>query len=248
VIEFTANTILLDIEGTLAPVSYVYDVLFPYALENARSYLERCWDDPNTLQACDLMALDAGFTSSYDWLDVAETKRADMISKVVAELERLAASDAKSRGLKELQGIIWAEAYASGKLCSKVFEDVPQALACWKASKMLMAIYSSGSATAQREFFGHTEYGSLTDYFAGFFDTSCGPKRDAESYKRIIKLLNRNAAETIFMSDIVAELDAAREAGLQTLLLLRPGNAPQPESDHQKLETFYDLRILQPVS
>ena len=247
-IEFTANTVLLDIEGTLSPVSYVYDVLFPFALQNARSYLERCWDDPNTLQACDLMARDAGFASSYDWLDVSESKREDMINKVVAEVERLVAADAKSRGLKELQGFIWAEAYASGKLCSKVFEDVPQALACWKASKLLMAIYSSGSATAQREFFGHTEFGSLVDYFAGFFDTACGPKKEAESYRRITNLLNRNASEMVFMSDIVAELDAAREAGLQTLLLLRPGNAKQTESDHQKIESFYDLRILQPVS
>lgn len=244
-IELEGKAVLLDIEGTTSSTTYVYDVLFPFARENARSYLERCWDDKNTLEACDLIAKEIGFDSSYDWLH-GEEKRSDMIDKVMLEVEKLMSKDSKSKGLKELQGFIWAEAYSSGLLCSQVFVDVPQALACWKATGLLMAIYSSGSATAQRVFFRHTEFGDLSDYFAGFFDTSCGPKKESDSYARIAKLLNHSPNEIIFFSDTVDELNAASKAGMQTVLLLRPDNAQQAESEHQTIPSFYDIRILQP--
>ena len=246
-IELEAKAVLLDIEGTTSSTKYVYDVLFPFARQNARSYLERCWDEKNTLEACDLIAKEIGFDSSYEWLH-GEEKRSDMIDKVMVAVEKLMDDDSKSTGLKELQGFIWAEAYSSGLLCSQVFVDVPQALACWKATGLLMAIYSSGSATAQRVFFRHTEFGDLSDYFAGFFDTSCGAKKESTSYARIANLLSYKPEEIVFFSDSVDELNAAMQAKMQTVLLLRPDNAEQPGSDHPSIPTFYDIRIQQPGS
>ena len=35
---------MLDIEGTVAPISFVYDVLFPYAKKQLTAYLEKHWD------------------------------------------------------------------------------------------------------------------------------------------------------------------------------------------------------------
>lgn len=244
-IEITASTVLLGIDGTLSPYSYSQDVLLPFAVENARSYLERCWDAVDTLTVCDLMARDAGFESSYDWLNVAETRREDMIDAVMAEVERLTRENSQSRGLKELQGFIFAEAYATGRLRSQVFEDVPQALACWKAARILAAVFSSRLSTAQREFFGHTEYGSLNDYLAGFFDTSGGSLQEPSSYRRIAKLLSCKEMDVVFVSDCISELDAACLAGMQTLTLERPGNAEKKEHKHPVAQSFYDVRILQ---
>jgi 2,3-diketo-5-methylthio-1-phosphopentane phosphatase len=246
VIELTATGVLLGIEGTLSPHAFLVDILMPFAVGNARSYLERCWDDVETLTACDLLARDAGYESSYDWLNVAETKREDMIEKVIIELDRLTSEKLETPGLKELQGFIWAEAYASGRLSSQVFEDVPQALACWKAGRILVSIYASRNAPAQREFFGHTEYGNLIDYFAGFFDSSTGPMTDPASYGRIARRLGIKEPDIVFVSDVLAELDAAGRAGLQTLTLTRPGNVSKNGLPHQSVPSFYDVRILQP--
>ena len=38
------QVVVLDIEGTVAPVSFVYDVMFPYAKKKLQSYLEKNWD------------------------------------------------------------------------------------------------------------------------------------------------------------------------------------------------------------
>lgn len=244
-IEIQANAVLLDIEGTTSPIGYVYDVLFPFAKNNVKSYLERCWEHPDTLAACDLLAKDAGFQSSYDWLS-NEPTRESMVEKVLVEVYRQMEADLKTQGLKALQGFIWAEGYESGLLQSKLFEDVPQALACWQATGLTMAIYSSGSATAQRAFYAHTEFGDLSDYFGGFFDTSCGPKREAASYTRIAKLLDKEASGIVFFSDAVEELDAAKQAGFQTVFVSRPENPEQPNSSHPSIPTFYDIRIMQP--
>ena len=40
------GVVLLDIEGTTTPVSFVYDVLFAYAREHAKSYLEEHISSP----------------------------------------------------------------------------------------------------------------------------------------------------------------------------------------------------------
>ncbi len=244
-IELSASAVLLDIEGTLSPVSFVYDVLFPFARENARSFLEKNWDSPALLPACDLLAKDAGFSDSYVWLNGLDRVQ-DMIDRVMSEVNKLMDADSKSRGLKELQGLIWADGYEAGKLQSKLFDDIPQALACWKASKHLIAIYSSGSSTAQRVFFQYTEFGDLTDYFSGFFDTSCGPKREASSYKMIASLLKREPEQVVFISDVIAELDAASSTGMKTLHMVRPGNAEPAGEKHRAANSFYDLQVLVP--
>lgn len=245
--ELEAKAVILDIEGTCSAKSYVSDVLFPFAKENARSYLERCWDDQNTLEACDQIAREAGKSSSYDWLCGYE-KRSDQINAVLDEVSRLMDEKKSSKGLKELQGFIWAEAYSSGLLCSQVFVDIPQALACWRAGKVTMAIYDSAISTAQRVFFKHTEFGDLSDYFAGFFDTSSGAKTEPESYKRIAKLLGQEPAEIIYFSDCENELDVAKNAGLQTVMVARPENNQQETKRHLSIPSFYDIRIVESLA
>jgi enolase-phosphatase E1 len=144
--------------------------------------------------------------------------------------------DRKSPALKRLQGWIWEEGYQAGQLRGEVYPDVPRALRRWRAAGVSVSIYSSGSELAQRRLFESTGDGDLTPLVSRFFDTAVGNKRDPASYGRIARELGERPADILFVSDVTAELAAAREAGYQTRLSVRDGNPPQP--DDQAYDTI----------
>jgi enolase-phosphatase E1 len=146
----------------------------------------------------------------------------------------------KSTGLKELQGRIWEEGYRRGDLVAEVFPDVPRALARWRDRGIPVGIFSSGSVLAQQLLFRHTEAGDLTPFLRWYFDTHIGPKRDPESYRRIAGEAGHPAGAMLFVSDVSAELDAARDAGMQVRLAIRPGNPEQPGVDQYAVVTTFD--------
>jgi enolase-phosphatase E1 len=149
--------------------------------------------------------------------------------------------DRKVTSLKTLQGKIWEEGYRSGKLKGVIFPDVAPNLRRWHEQDKVVCVYSSGSVLAQKLLFAHTEQGDLTEFIDGFFDTNVGRKTDSGSYIRIADLL-RKPSEILFISDVVAELDAAKAAGLQTLLCVRPGNHPQSSlSVYDTIYTFDEV-------
>ena len=135
-------------------------------------------------------------------------------------------ADAKATGLKELQGLIWREGYDAGRLKSHVYPDAPPALRRWAEQGLDLRIYSSGSIGAQKVFFAHTDAGDLLGLFRGHYDTTTGPKREAESYRRIAADMQMPPSTILFLSDTRQELDAAAESGMRTALVVRPGNAP----------------------
>jgi enolase-phosphatase E1 len=151
-------------------------------------------------------------------------------------------ADRKSRVLKWLQGRIWTEGYSRGELRSVVFPDVPPALGRWYRARKRIAIFSSGSILAQKDLFAHTESGDLSPYIDDYFDTTVGVKQLSASYTRIAARLGEAPEDILFVSDVVAELDAARGAGYDTRLCVRPGNRPQPHPDsHALIQSFDDL-------
>ena len=137
--------------------------------------------------------------------------------------QRWTVADRKHTGLKALQGLIWAEGYADGSLVSHLYPDVAPRLRAWKALGLRLAVYSSGSAQAQRLFFAHTPAGDLTPLFEAYFDTTIGHKREPEAYHRIAGSLALPPGALLFLSDVAEELDAAKAAGWNTLQLVRPG-------------------------
>ncbi len=137
--------------------------------------------------------------------------------------------DRKSTALKALQGRVWEEGYAQGALRGAVYEDVPLAFGRWRRQGRRLAIFSSGSVLAQKLIFGHSTAGDLTPQLEAFFDTTSGPKCEAESYRRIAGALGVVPAAVLFLSDVVAELDAARDAGMATFLSVRSGEPPATE-------------------
>ena len=193
------KALLLDIEGTTSSISFVADELFPYARRHLPDFVAK---HP----------------------EVAAPILADVPGDdPVATLIRWIDEDRKETPLKTLQGLIWAQGYADGTLTGHVYPDTPEALRRWAAAGLKVYIYSSGSIAAQKLIFGHSVAGDLTPLLSGYFDTTTGPKRDTDSYARIAGAIGLRPSELLFLSDMPAEIDAARAVGLQTLLIDRAG-------------------------
>lgn len=223
------RAVVIDIEGTTTPLSFVHDVLFPYA----RRRLDAACASGDERFAEALRLLRAEYQAEKGSL----AGFGDGAPYVHALMDR----DRKSTGLKMLQGLLWEEGYRNGELKGQVYPDVVAALAAWKERGIRVRVFSSGSVLAQELIFGHSDQGDLLPYFEGFHDTTTGPKKSADSYRAIADSFGLLPARVLFLSDSVAELDAAREAGLQTGFFVRPGNPPADPDGHAVYESFAEL-------
>ena len=146
--------------------------------------------------------------------------------------------DRKSTALKSLQGASGSADLRADELKGTLFDDVPPALERWSSAAQV-AIYSSGSVAAQLLLFRHSSFGDLTPLISGYFDTRTGPKTAKLSYESIAAAMGCEPREVMFFSDVVRELDAAREAGCQTRLVMREGNAPVEDAHgHRRIKSF----------
>ncbi len=232
---------LLDIEGTVMPISFVYEVLFPYARERLEPFLRAHWDDQETrAELLQLREENVGDVAHDAPLYDAAAGTA--LEQSVAYLGWLIDRDRKSTPLKSLQGRIWQAGFAAGELKSQVFPDVPAAFANWRKQGRKIGIYSSASVLAQQQMFEHVAgAGDLSGFISYWFDTRVGAKRDSDSYTRIAAELKERPGDLLFISDVTAELDAARQAGFNTRLALRPGNAEQRPSSHETIKSFDEV-------
>lgn len=204
------KAILTDIEGTTSAVSFVFDVLFPFAVQHLPDFVRSHAAEPAVAAQLDAVRAESG------------EAEAD-VERVVAILLEWIAADRKATPLKALQGMVWEQGYRAGQLKGHVYPDAVEALRQWHADGYELYVYSSGSIQAQKLIFGCSEAGDLTPLFSGYFDTTSGGKREAESYARIAAAIGRPAGEILFLSDVVQELDAARAAGMATGGLARDG-------------------------
>jgi enolase-phosphatase E1 len=235
-----ARAILLDIEGVTTPVDFVYQTLFPFARRHVKEFLAA--HSANDAVKADIARLREEHAAEASdqppaWRDDSlEAQLESTVSYVHWLMDR----DRKSTGLKSLQGKVWEAGYRSGELRGEVYEDVPQALARWKEQQKIIAIFSSGSVLAQQLLFAHSTAGDLTGFIQAYFDTTTGAKREAESYRRIAASLQSQPSEVLFISDVVAELDAAWLAGMQTALCVRAEPSPPPGA-HPVIRTFDEV-------
>ncbi len=228
--EREVTTILLDIEGTTCPVDFVTRELFPFARQRLDGYLSSHGQDPSLAPLID--AIDAARLA-----DEPASSEADHRARV-RFLEELIDRDRKLPALKELQGLIWAEGYADGRLRAPLFEDVAPTLRRWHGQQLRLAVYSSGSVQAQQLLYGHSEEGDLRELFSHWFDTTVGAKGDPASYRTIADTMAVPPGSVLFVSDALAELEAARAAGLRTVFSVRPGN---PQQDGAGFEVITSL-------
>jgi len=226
------QAIVTDIEGTTSSISFVKDVLFPYARKALPAFVRMHGNDPEVRKWLDVAAADAGGLCQDEML-------AEVLQGWIDE-------DRKHPALKALQGMIWAAGYDGGAYRAHVYDDAVQGLRRWQEAGHPLFVYSSGSVPAQKLLFGHSTAGDLRPLFSGYFDTAIGGKREPSSYRNLVTALGRPAGEIVFLSDVVEELDAARAEGLDTILLDRREDYPTPRlgeatHDHRRVESFADI-------
>ncbi len=221
------QAILTDIEGTTSAISFVKDVLFPYARRHLADYVTSHLDEPAVRQILDDVDNEVGRLLNVD----------EAIERLIAWIDQ----DRKVTLLKTLQGMIWEAGYQDGDFHGHVYPDAVAYLRAWHAAGVDLYVYSSGSVHAQKLLLGHTEFGDLTPLFSGYFDTKVGAKVEADSYRRIQESIGLVPGAILFLSDIPAELDAARTAGMQTIRLMR-GTATSPSS-HPTVHDFAEIRL-----
>jgi len=223
------RAIVTDIEGTTSSLSFVKDVLFPYARAHLAEFVRQHAGDPVVRGLLAAVSTEVGRE-----LDAAQT---------FAQLLEWIDQDKKVTPLKALQGLIWEEGYRQGAFTGHVYEDAERNLKAWQACGLHLYIYSSGSVHAQKLLFSHTEYGDLTPWFSGYFDTRIGGKREVDSYRHIAEELRIPPVNLMFLSDVKEELDAAKLAGFNTIWLVRDGN-PDPEAVHEQVQDFDQIEIV----
>jgi len=218
------KAILTDIEGTTSSISFVHDVLFPYAREHLGEYVRENADNPKVADKLQAVAKEVGCELSLD--------------ETIAQLEQWIDEDKKATPLKSLQGMIWEAGYRTGAFTGHMYEDAVRNLRTWHEKGIHLYVYSSGSVHAQKLLFGHSDYGDLTPLFTGYFDTHIGHKREVSSYEAIASEIGVRAGDILFLSDISEELDAARCAGMQTRWLVRDAESIEPTAAHLQVKDF----------
>ncbi len=229
--------ILTDIEGTTSSISFVKDVLFPYAADHLPAFVKENINDEKVQTALQQTAELAA--------EDGEVINADDTDALIAKLLQWISEDRKATPLKTLQGLIWKTGYENGDYQAHMYPDATEYLKKWHDAGLPLYVYSSGSVKAQELFFGYSQDGNLLPLFKGHFDTLMGGKRETQSYRNILAELQKthaglNAEDVLFLSDIKEELDAAKEAGMQTVWLLRDIEVPA-DSEHKAVKSFAEI-------
>lgn len=222
------QAILTDIEGTTSSISFVKDVLFPYAREHMRDFVQTHADEAPVRQALDDVDNAVGHLLNTE----------DAIDQLIMWIDQ----DRKITALKALQGLIWEAGYRDGDFHGHVYPDAVDQLRRWQADGLRLYVYSSGSVYAQKLLFGHTAHGDLNALFNGYFDTLIGAKTETASYRRIAGRIGLPAASILFLSDIAAELDAAHTAGMATTQLVRDTGTAR--SAHPRATGFGEISLI----
>jgi enolase-phosphatase E1 len=266
---------LLDVEGTIAPISLVAEQLFPYARKHFESFLisgvaelqknheslEQSLEEGGLMRDLLMLSVEnreeqdpdapkmlppglakgqknASIGPSANSQASPSVNTLGFIPAALTYIYWLMDRDRKSTALKSLQGKIWKAGFESGELKGQLFADVPPALERWSAHGRV-AIYSSGSVDAQRLLFRYSTFGDLSALVSDYFDTRTGAKTSAASYTAIAAAMKAAPGDVCFFSDVVRELDPAREAGMETRLVVRAGNTPVEDAHkHRTIHSF----------
>ncbi|MFN7894573.1 MAG: acireductone synthase [Cyanobacteriota bacterium] len=234
---------LLDIEGTTCPVSFVGEVLFPYAKQQMPAFLADQAENPIVQEV--LIQVFEAWDKDTDIEAAALRQRYCQNDSLaaVSYLGWLIEKDRKLTPLKELQGLIWRQGYDQGLLKAPLYADVPEALERWHSAGLELSTYSSGSINAQKLLYRHSSYGDLSILFRSWFDTNIGSKVSSQSYTKIAEALKSSPEQIVFISDRKSELIAAAEAGVKVLFSQRVDNPETDNGNFIAVKNYADLDL-----
>jgi len=238
--------VLLDIEGTTCPITFVAEILFPYASANLAPYLKTHQEDASVralIQELEIFWQQDKDQQARDLFSSYRQSGEKGVEGIVPYLMLLIQSDRKVTPLKDLQGKIWAEGYAKGELMGPIFDDVPPSLRDWQQQGAVLAVYSSGSIDAQQLIYKYSNHGDLRPLFNHWFDTHTGSKHEPRSYTRIAELMGCEPAALLFISDSHSELDAAGQGGLQIVCSKRERNADEASEPYATIHNFQQISL-----
>jgi len=224
------KAVLTDIEGTTSSISFVKDVLFPYAKQKMEDFVKQNKENPEVKRILN---------------DVKEIVRKDLTTdKIVEILKEWIEEDKKITPLKEIQGLIWEEGYKKGELEGHIYDDSFEKLKKWKERGIPIYVYSSGSVKAQKLLFSNTKFGDINYLFSGYFDTKIGSKKELQSYKKIAQEIGLKPEEILFLSDNPEEIEAAAKAGMKVIRFAREGEFEIiPDFQHKQVRSFEEVEI-----
>jgi enolase-phosphatase E1 len=221
------KAILTDIEGTTSALSFVKDVLFPYARAHIPAFVR---------------SQEADISEILNEVRTIENNSSLSLDEIIKLFIRWIDEDKKITPLKTLQGLVWDSGFKSGAFKGHIYDDAADALQLWFDKNLDIYIYSSGSVTAQKLLFSHSERGDLTSLLSGYFDTATGPKLEPASYKKIAEQIGFPPAQILFLSDHLGEIDAANSAGYKTVALDRD-NQHSENNKYAFVNNFEDIQI-----
>jgi len=223
------RALVTDIEGTTTSIDFVKDVLFPYSRSRLRAFVSEHAENREVRALLERLR---------------DRTAGGKTEQVVELLLRYIEEDRKDPVLKELQGRIWRHGYESGAFVSHLYPDVAPALRRFKERNLTLFVFSSGSVEAQRLLFRHSEAGDLTPLFSGWFDTQTGKKSDPAAYRAIAAGIAEPPDRILFLSDTLAELDAARKVGFLTRAVDR--DAGIDAGEHSRILSFDQIALEKP--
>jgi enolase-phosphatase E1 len=223
------EAIVTDIEGTTSSIDFVHQVLFPYSTKTLPQYVRDCAELPEIAKIIEEVRQEVNLPDAS-------------LDRVIEILLNWIKEDRKITPLKTLQGFIWEHGFQNGEFKSHLYEDAYRNLQCWHQKNLKLFVFSSGSVKAQKVLFGNSDYGDLTYLFDDYFDTNIGNKKEIDAYQNIAYKIKIEPSKILFLSDVIAELDAAKAAGYQTILLARQTNS-QVRSNHQVVSNFDEIVI-----
>ncbi len=223
------QAILTDIEGTTSSIDFVHQVLFPYSAQALPEYINKYYQEP-----------EIGTIIAEVRQEIAQPNAS--LDQIINTLLDWIKADKKFTSLKTLQGFIWEYGFKNHDFQGHLYEDAYRNLQQWFNQGIKLYVFSSGSEKAQKLLFGHSQYGDLTYLFQGYFDTRIGNKKQSNSYQKIAVAIETNPQNILFLSDVVAELDAAKDAGYNTMLLARK-KLPEGNQHHSVVTSFDEITI-----
>jgi enolase-phosphatase E1 len=221
------RAILLDIEGAALPAEFFADALAAAAREGVGAYITAHAEDAEIEDALEETGRLLG---GFD-LKLPEAE---------ALLLRWMKQGRKATPLKTIQGLIWQERLAAGALSAPLYPDVAAGLKAWADAGLRLFGYSSNSVLAQKLLLSQSGAEDVTPLFEDFFDTAMGQKIEPASYRELAERLALAPAAILVIADNEDELDAARDAGLATVRILRDAGAA---SGHPTAADFASVSI-----